>query len=279
MCGNVTRTRPARRPPAQAIDRRLELDATLWLLTALVGFGAGLIDSIVGGGGLVATPALLNLHPSLHILQLIGTSRTSSIFGTGVAAWNYLRRIRVERRVLIPAFASALIASAFGVQLAKRIDGEILKWTVLAICVVLAIYTAFRKDLGLREERRFHPKHEAMAAVAIGGATGFYNGLIGPGTGTLMVFAFVSFLGLDFLKSSAVSKATNVSADLSSWTVLMLGGYIVWVLALPLILGNMLGSYIGSHLAIKRGQGFVRAVFLIIVLALIARQTWQLFNA
>ncbi len=256
----------------------MTIDTTLWLLTALAGFAAGLIDSIVGGGGLVLTPAMLNLHPQLHILQAIATQRTSSILGTSVAAWNYLRRVRVERRIIFPACAAALTASAIGVQFAKRIDGDVLKWTVLAICLLLAVYTVLRKDLGLHEDRRFHPKHETIAAIGIGGATGFYNGLIGPGTGTLMVFAFVSVLGLDFLKSSAVSKAANVAADLSSWTVLALGGYVLWVLAIPLIIGNMLGSYIGSHLAIKRGQGFVRAMFLVIVSALIARQAWQLMQ-
>ncbi|MFY8207453.1 MAG: sulfite exporter TauE/SafE family protein [Arenimonas sp.] len=257
----------------------MEIDATLWMLTALAGFAAGLIDSIVGGGGLVLTPAMLNLHPGLNILQAIGTQRTSSIMGTSVAAWNYLRKIRIERRILLPACAAALAASAIGVQFAKRLDPEFLKWTVLAICVILAVYTAFRKDLGLKEERRFHPKHESLAALSIGTATGFYNGLIGPGTGTIMVFAFVSFLGLDFLKSSAVSKAANVSADISSWTVLLLSGFVLWALALPLVIGNMLGSYIGSHMAIRKGQAFVRAVFLIIVLALIARQAWQLAMA
>ncbi len=254
----------------------MDIDTTLWLLTALAGFAAGLIDSIVGGGGLVLTPAMLNLHPSLHILQAIGTQRTSSIMGTSVAAWNYLRKIHVERRIIVPACISALIASAIGVQFAKRLDPNLLKWAVLTICVVLALYTFLRKDLGLKEDRRFHPKHETMAAIAIGAGTGFYNGLIGPGTGTLMVFAFVSFLGLDFLKSSAVSKAANVSADLSSWTVLLLGGFVIWVLAIPLIIGNMLGSYFGSHLAIRKGQQFVRMLFLVIVLALIARQVWLL---
>ena len=254
----------------------MEIDATLWLLTALAGFAAGLIDSIVGGGGLVLTPAMLNLHPGLNILQAIGTQRTSSIMGTSVAAWNYLRKIHVERRILLPACAAAMAASAIGVQFAKRLDPDVLKWTVLIICVILALYTAFRKDLGLKEDRRFHPKHESMAALSIGTATGFYNGLIGPGTGTIMVFAFVSFLGLDFLKSSAVSKAANVSADISSWTVLLLSGFVLWVLVLPLVIGNMLGSYIGSHMAIRKGQAFVRGVFVVIVLALIARQAWQL---
>jgi uncharacterized membrane protein YfcA len=257
----------------------MEIDVTLWLLTALAGFAAGLIDSIVGGGGLVLTPAMLNLHPGLNILQAIGTQRTSSIMGTSVAAWNYLRKIHIERWILLPACAAAMAASAIGVQFAKRLDPDLLKWTVLAICVILAMYTVFRKDLGLKEDRRFHPKHESLAALSIGTATGFYNGLIGPGTGTIMVFAFVSFLGLDFLKSSAVSKAANVSADLSSWTVLMLSGFVLWVLAVPLIIGNMLGSYIGSHMAIRKGQTFVRAMFLVIVLALIARQAWQLLTA
>jgi uncharacterized membrane protein YfcA len=257
----------------------MEIDVTLWLLTALAGFAAGLIDSIVGGGGLVLTPAMLNLHPGLNILQAIGTQRTSSIMGTSVAAWNYLRKIHIERWILLPACAAAMAASAIGVQFAKRLDPDLLKWTVLAICVILAMYTVFRKDLGLKEDRRFHPKHESLAALSIGTATGFYNGLIGPGTGTIMVFAFVSFLGLDFLKSSAVSKAANVSADLSSWTVLMLSGFVLWVLAVPLIIGNMLGSYIGSHMAICKGQTFVRAMFLVIVLALIARQAWQLLTA
>jgi len=257
----------------------MEIDATLWLLTALAGLAAGLIDSIVGGGGLVLTPAMLNLHPGLNILQAIGTQRTSSIMGTSVAAWNYLRKIHIERRILLPACVAAMAASAIGVQFAKRLDPELLKWTVLAICVILAVYTVFRKDLGLKEERRFHPKHESLAALSIGTASGFYNGLIGPGTGSIMVFAFVSFLGLDFLKSSAVSKAANVSADISSWTVLMLSGFVLWVLAVPLIIGNMLGSYIGSHMAIRKGQTFVRAVFLVIVLALIARQAWQLLTA
>lgn len=254
----------------------MEIDSTLWMLTTLAGFAAGLIDSIVGGGGLVLTPAMLNLHPSLSILQAIATQRTSSILGTSVAAWNYLRTIRIERHIILPACAAALSASAVGVQLAKKIDPDVLKWTVLSICLILALYTALRKDLGLKEERRLHPKHETLAAVTIGLSTGFYNGLIGPGTGTIMVFAFVSFMGLDFLKSSAVSKAANVSADLSSWTVLMLGGFVFWTLALPLVIGNMIGSYIGSHMAIRKGQAFVRAVFLTVVLALVSRQAWQL---
>lgn len=250
----------------------------LWLLTGLAGFAAGLLDSIVGGGGLILTPAMLNLHPGLSILQTIATQRTSSIAGTSVAAWNYFRHVVVERRIILPACVAALCASAIGVQFAKRIEPDTLKLVVLVICVLLAVYTVFRRDLGTREERRFAPRHEAWAAAGIGAACGFYNGLIGPGTGTLLVFAFVSVIGLDFLKSSAVSKVSNTAADLSSWTVLALGGYVQWLLAIPLVIGNMAGSYIGSHMAIRRGDRFLRAVFLAVVVLLALRVAWGLLH-
>jgi uncharacterized protein len=257
----------------------LEIDTTLWLLTALAGFAAGFLDSIVGGGGLILTPAMLNLHPGLNILQAIGTQRTSSIAGTTVAAWNYLRRVRISWKIIVPACIAALTASAVGVQFAKAMDKELLKWSVLSMCVLLAIYTALKKDLGAENTPRYSGKHETIAALCVGAACGFYNGLIGPGTGTLMVFAFVRVMGMDFLRSSAVSKASNVAADLSSWTVLFFSGFVIWSLALPLIVGNMLGSYLGSHIAIKRGQGFIRAFFLIVVVALIAKLGWDLSAA
>lgn len=254
----------------------MQIDSTLWLLTALAGFAAGFLDSIVGGGGLILTPAMLNLHPGLNILQAIGTQRTSSIAGTTVAAWNYFRRISISWKIVLPACVAALLASAIGVQFAKAMDKEILKWIVLSMCVLLAIYTVFKKDLGNLHIPRYEGKHESIAAACVGVACGFYNGLIGPGTGTLMVFAFVSVMGMDFLRSSAISKASNVAADLSSWTVLLFSGFVIWALAIPLIIGNMMGSYLGSHIAIKKGQGFIRAFFLIVVCLLIVKLAWDL---
>jgi uncharacterized protein len=247
---------------------------TDFLLTALAGFAAGFLDAIVGGGGLILTPAMLNLYPELSILQIIGTQRTSSIFGTTVAAYNYLRHLPVSRQLLVAASVGAAVASAIGVQFAKALDPEVLKLLVLAVCVVLAIYTVFKREFGTTEQLKHPPKKLAMVAGLVGAACGFYNGLIGPGTGTLMVFGFVAGLGVNFLKSSAISKVANVAADLSSWTALFLGGFVIWAIALPLIIGNMLGSWVGSRLAILKGSAFVRWVFLAVVLALIARYAW-----
>jgi uncharacterized protein len=240
-----------------------------WTLAA--GFAAGFLDAIVGGGGLILTPAMLNLYPGLSILSVIGTQRTSSIFGTAVAAWNYLRHVELPRAVLWSAALAAMAASAVGVQFAKRLDPEWLKQIVLGVCVVLAIYTVFRPDFGEVDRPRGPTRRLAQLAAIVGLITGFYNGLIGPGTGTLMVFGFVAALGVNFLRASALAKVANVAADLSSWLVLLLSGFVIWAIALPLVLGNMAGSYAGSQLAILKGSKFVRWVFLAVVLALIGR--------
>ncbi len=255
------------------------MDALTLVLAGCAGFLAGMLDSIVGGGGLIMTPAMVNLFPEFSILQVIATQRTSSIFGTSVAAWNYLKVVKLDRRVVAFTCAVAALASALGVQLAKRIDGDVLKFVVLAVCVLLALYTYLRKDFGQRENLSAEPGEIRRRSGAVGAGTGFYNGLIGPGTGTLMVFGFVSMVGFDFLGASALAKLTNVAADLASWFSLMLSGFVVWKVALPLVIGNMLGSHVGSKLAILKGSAFIRSVFLAVVLALIARFLWLLLVA
>jgi uncharacterized protein len=248
-----------------------QLTLATYLLLTLIGFAAGMLDSIVGGGGLIGTPAIANLFPHWPILQVIGTNRTSSIVGTSVAAWNYFRRVRLDYQLVLCACIGALSCSYAGANLATQIPQDYLKIVVFTVIVFLAIYTVFKKELGLTENRRFKGKSEWWAALGIGCACGFYNGLIGPGTGTLLVFAFVSILGFDFLKSSALAKVTNVSADISSFFVLLTGGYVVLAAALPLMLGNIVGSYSGSRLAILKGSAFIRWVFLAVVLAFILR--------
>ena len=256
-----------------------ELTIELIILLSLIGFSAGFLDSIVGGGGLIGTPAMLNLFPHWSILNIVGTNRTSSIVGTSVAARNYFRFAKPEWHLLLPGCAGAFVASFSGAKLATQIDGNKLKGAVVIAIIALAIYMLVRKDLGKVENRRFTSRREIWAAFFVGSACGFYNGLVGPGTGTFLVFGFVSVLGLDFLKSSAVSKAVNVAGDVSSFAVLAWSGYVVWLVAIPLVISNVAGSYFGSKLAILKGSRFIRQVFFVVVFALIARFCWQLWTS
>lgn len=249
------------------------------LAAGAASFAAGFLDSIVGGGGLIMTPAMLNLFSEFSILQVLATQRTSSIFGSSIAARNYLNSVRVQRGILVGGCGAAALFSTLGAQLAKHVDAHLLKLVVLGLCVVLAIYTFLRKDLGQKLEPQPAAESSFRLAAAVGATTGFYNGLIGPGTGVLMIFAFVGVLGLDFLRASAVSKLANVAADISSWIVLMVAGFVVWSAVLPLIIGNMLGNHFGSRLAILKGSRFIRLVFLVVVVALIAKLAWDFVRA
>jgi uncharacterized membrane protein YfcA len=256
----------------------ITLDILTLFLVFLIGFAAGFLDSIVGGGGLIATPALLNLFPSFEILRVIATNRTSSIAGTSVAAINYFKKIEIDKKIVFSACISAAIFSLIGAELATYINPKLLKTIVLAVIVVLAIYTYFKKDLGQTENIKYDAQKLPFAAAGVAATCGFYNGLIGPGTGTLLVFAFVSIIGMDFLKSSAMAKVTNVAGDIGSWTILVTKGFVFWQAAIPLILGNMLGSQIGSKLAILKGSQFIRTVFLCVVFALILKIGWDLMK-
>ncbi len=250
-------------------------EITLFLVF-IIGFAAGFLDSIVGGGGLIATPAMLNLFPSFNILQIIATNRTSSIAGTSVAAWNYLKTGHIPLKVLFFAGISACVAALVGAELATYIAPKILKSIVLVIIVILAIYTFFKKDFGQEEKLRYTAEQLPFVAAMIGAICGFYNGLIGPGTGTILVFVFVSMTGMSFLKASAISKTTNVSGDIGSWAILCYKGYVFWQAAIPLVIGNMIGSYIGSKLAIFKGSKFIRIIFLGVVTALIVKVLYDL---
>jgi uncharacterized membrane protein YfcA len=113
----------------------------------------------------------------------------------------------------------------------------------------------------------------------IGSATGFYNGFVGPGTGSLLVFGFVSIIGYSFLNASAISKVVNVIADAASLSFFIGGGFVRYELAFPMMLCNMAGSFLGSRMAMLRGSGFVRVVFLLVVSALILRFGYDVLKA
>jgi uncharacterized protein len=247
-----------------------------WLL--LVGFSAGFLDAIVGGGGLIMTPAMVNLFPNFEILRIIATNRTSSILGTSTAALNYFKSVKINVKIVAAAALSAAIMAAIGAQLASFVPPKLLKIIVLSVVVLIALYTYFKKDLGLTEQLKYQAHELPRAAAMVGALCGFYNGFIGPGTGTILVFAFVSLIGMNFLRASAISKVTNVSGDIGSWLVLAAKGYIFWQAAIPLILSNMLGSYLGSKLAILKGSQFIRTLFLAVVMGLIIKVLWDLSN-
>ena len=242
------------------------------LVLCCFAFMAGFIDAMVGGGGLIQLPAFFILQPHLSLVQTLASNKTSSFLGTSVAAVRYIKRVKIDWRHLSVEMIAALIGSFVGALLVSYIHKEQFMPFIIIVLVLVLIYTLFKKELGLHHNEKLISRKKYFAnAIGIGGIIGFYEGLIGPGTGSFLIFAFVVLFGYNFLHASANAKIVNWVASLSALLFFLFKGYIVWSLALPAAAANMLGNYVGAHIALQKGSAFIRIFFIVVVAALIAK--------
>lgn len=251
-----------------------------WTLVLLIaaGFAAGWVDAVVGGGGLIQLPALL-LVPGMIPVQAAATNKLSSSLGTAVSALTYLRRVGpVDRPDPWTAVPMALVAgtcSVLGATAAAALPADVFVPVVLFALVGVGAYTVLRPEIGAITALRHRGSRHVLIAVAAGAVIGGYDGLIGPGTGSFLVFALVGLLGYAFLAASATAKLVNLATNLGALALFASQGSVLWALGLMMGVANVLGSYLGARSAIVRGSGFVRAVFLLVVLVLVIRLGWQ----
>ena len=245
------------------------------LVVSLASLLAGLVDSIVGGGGLILLPALFATFPQAPPATLFGTNKSASIWGTAFATVQYSRRVQLPWRALLPAAAAGLLGSLVGAWAVTQVDPALFRKALPLLLTALLAYTLARKDLGREHAPRYAGRTEALMASAIGLVVGFYDGFFGPGTGSFLVFAWVRLLGYDFLNASASAKLINTATNFSALMLFTWQGHVWWHLALAMALANVAGSLIGTRLALRHGAGFVRRVFIFVVLALIVKTAWD----
>ena len=238
---------------------------------------AGFVDSIVGGGGLILVPALFATFPNAHPATLFGTNKGASVWGTGIATWQYSRKVQMRWAALLPAAGAGLLASFAGAWLVTVISPDFLRKVLPFVLLLVLLYTLAKKELGRTHAPKFSGWQEQWIAAGIGGMIGFYDGFFGPGTGSFLVFLFVRLLGYDFLSASAAAKLVNTATNVSALALFIAKGHIWWHFVLAMALANVLGSLAGTRLALKHGTGFVRMVFLLVVSALILKTSFDAF--
>jgi uncharacterized membrane protein YfcA len=257
------------------ISGGVELTGTVVLLLALAGFLAGWIDAVVGGGGLVQLPALL-LTPGISPVQALATNKLASIMGTSVSAATYYRRVHPDMRTAAPMALAALVGAAGGALLASSLPASVFRPVILVALVAVAVYTVARPQLGRATSLRWAGRRHVAGALALGGGIGFYDGLLGPGTGTFLVIGLVAVLGYAFLEASAKAKIVNAATNLGALVVFTLQGAPLWKLGLVVGVANIAGAYLGARMAVAKGSRFVRVVFMVVVGGLILRLGWDL---
>jgi hypothetical protein len=241
-------------------------------------FFAGLVDAVVGGGGLVQVPALFATFPAALPATVFGTNKLASVFGTSAAAWRYARRIELPLAIALPAALAAFAASYGGALVVALLPKEWLRPLVLVLLVLVAFYTMMHKDFGTADGGRIYRGRDRLLAALLGALIGFYDGFFGPGAGSFLIFMFVRVFALDFLRASASSKVVNAGTNLAALLYFVPSGNVLVAIGLGMAAFNIAGSFVGSHLALTRGALFVRKIFLLAVGLLIIKFAYDTFQ-
>jgi uncharacterized membrane protein YfcA len=219
---------------------------------------------------------LLLALPGAPVAEVLATTKCASVAGTMGAAASYSRKVEIPWRIVLPGMAAALPAAWLGARAVSHLDSFLLRPIILGVLIVMAAYTWWRPDLGSVRRAGMPHAWQPMAGAITGACLGSYDGFLGPGTGSMLVLAFILVFGRDFLRASAASKFLNLASNLGALAWFAPAGSVLWPLALPMAFCNLLGGLLGSRLAVRAGNRWIRFLFLAVVLALIARLAWSL---
>ncbi len=240
-------------------------------------FLAGLVDAMAGGGGLIQFPALLLGFPTTPVPVLAGSNKLASIAGTSVALRRYLGAVPLRGRGVLPVAGAAFLGSIAGALLLTRVPSDALRPVVLVLLALVAVFTGLRPEWGLRGDANARMPWGRGWIAGLG--LGLYDGFFGPGTGTFLMFAFIGWGKMDFLRASASAKAVNVATNLAALAVLLPAGQVRYEIAAVLAVCNAAGAALGARLALRYGSRLVRRVFLSVVVVLLGRLAWVIGGA
>lgn len=253
------------------------METYILILLCLASFIAGFIDAIVGGGGLIQTPAALILLPNTSVAAVIGTLKIPGFSGTSMATYHYLKKTTVNWRLFALMAIVSFSFAYLGSSLLNVMQNAFMKPVLFIILVLLLVYTYFKKDFGQFQVDKLSKNKMYLYAVLISIILGFYDGFIGPGTGSLLIMAFIAILGFDFLQANIYAKLVNLATNIGSITLFVIKGKIIWTVAIPMAFCNATGAWIGARLAISKGNGFIRVFFLVIVGIALLRFGYDVF--
>ena len=248
-----------------------------WFFITLASLLAGFVDAVVGGGGLVMVPALFAAFPAAPPATLLGTNKAASVWGTAMATWQYSRRVQVRWGAMLPAAGAGFVGSFAGAWAVTIMSADFLRKLLPLVLLGVLAYTLAKKELGRHHTPRYTGRQEVLIASLVGVTIGFYDGFFGPGTGSFFVFLFVRLLGYDFLNASASAKLLNCATNIAAILLFAAKGHVWWHFAVTLAVANVVGSLLGTHLALKHGTGFVRGIFIVVVSVLILKTGYDAF--
>lgn len=252
----------------------VDIDFSLLLILVIFGFLAAFIDSVVGGGGLISLPALLfvGLSPS----AAVATNKLAGTMGSLTSTVTFYRSGKMDFKSVAKFFPLVFIGSALGAWIVHLMDPNVLKPLMLIMLAGVAIYTVFKKDWGSVSTYKKLSPSKLTLFIAVIFAIGFYDGFLGPGTGSFLIFAFL-MVGFDFLKAAGNARFLNFGSNIAALLMFMTLGQIHYAYGIPMGFAQIFGAIIGSKFALKQGTGYVRVLFIIVTCSLLAKNIYDYF--
>lgn len=245
----------------------VELSIQMTMLLAGAAFVAGFIDSIGGGGGLIAVPALL--LAGFSPVAALGTNKLQALFGSGSATVAYATKGQVDLRAQWPMALLSCAGGAGGALLASVLPGDLLRIALPFVLVAIALYFALKPDTGdVDQARRLSPFVFGATIVPV---IGFYDGVFGPGTGSFFMLSFVGLAGFGMLKATAHTKLLNFASNLGGFAVFAAIGVVSWKIGLIMGVAQFFGARLGATLAIRSGVRLIKPLLVLTCVALAAR--------
>jgi len=250
----------------------MESELIIGVILFFAGALAGFIDSIVGGGGLISLPALMLTN--MPVAMCLGTNKLSSVFGSGTAMINFARNKLVDWAFVKWIMPFTLLISMVGAYIAVYVPSTFLKPLIIVLLLAVFIVVLTKKDWGTiaQVERKSGWKLLAYVAVAI--VIGLYDGFLGPGTGVFLIFYFL-FMGYDFLGASGNAKVLNTVSNFGSLLVFIYMDQVNYGYGLAVAAGQIIGATAGSKLAMVKGAGLVRFLFIAMSLTMLMKLSYD----
>lgn len=240
-------------------------------------FCAGLADATVGGGGLILVPALLYIYPNANIASILGTNKVTALASATSSALNFIRHVKIPWKLIFPTMLSAFIFAYLGAISVAYIPQIYMQYAVFCLLIFMAIYTFLKKDFGRTHTQIKISKKDIYLGLGFGALIGFYDGLFGPGSGSFFLFLMIKVFAFDFIHAVASAKLLNIATFIASLCFFIPSGHVMWSASIYMIISAICGAYVGTYLAFKYGSGFIRFLFLILLVFLIGRMGYQLF--
>lgn len=240
-------------------------------------FFAGFVDSIAGGGGIISLPAYY--AAGLSPRMALGTNKFAASCGTSVATFRFMKQGKVNYPLAAAAVVMALIGAFFGAQLAQVIDENVLRGVLVIALPVITVFVLRNKKFSKDGFEVPLPLPRALCVSGLAGLViGCYDGFFGPGTGTFLIIIFNTVLGLDILTSSGNAKIINLASNVSSLVSFILGGYVLYKLAIPAAIFGIMGNYVGAGMALKKGMRMIRPVMVLVMGLLLCKVVVDLIS-